>query len=184
MGYFTGIRAGSLPSKSFHNSAIAGSPKLSQIQDHLARFRAAMLGSTSIGATILASCASGGSVRTENTAKFIRMHGVAYCSLNYEAARIKVCRAVSRWRKACRCSRRETTSPMARRGWRALRHSSKAQQKRAAASTVPKPRMGSYRCLIPRWSCSSRWFSSFACWWSLQRHKDRSSANAPCSTLF
>jgi hypothetical protein len=40
---------------------------------------------------------------------------LTYRSSNYEAARIDVCRAVSRWRKACRCSRRETISPIMRR---------------------------------------------------------------------
>ncbi len=50
-------------------------------------------------------------------------------SLTYEAACINVCRAARRWRKACRCSRRETTSPMARRGRRELHNSSRVTTK-------------------------------------------------------
>lgn len=60
-----------------------------------------------------------GSVRTEITEKLLgRMEGSPSHSLTYEAACITVCRAAIRWRKACRCSRRETTSPMVRRGRR------------------------------------------------------------------
>src|SRR5258708_15224972 len=48
---------------------------------------------------------------------------LTFYSLTYEAACINVCRAARRWRKACRCSRRETTSPVVRRGRRELRNS-------------------------------------------------------------
>ena len=59
-------------------------------------------------------------------------------SLTYEAACIAVCREARRWRKACRCSGSETDFPRVWRKRKEWCHSSKALQKRAAASRVSK----------------------------------------------
>jgi hypothetical protein len=58
----------------------------------------------------------------------------------YEATCIQAFKAARRWRKACRCWRSETHAFRGERERKEFRHSSKAEQKRAAASKLPKPR--------------------------------------------
>ena len=63
-----------------------------------------------------------------------------------------------RVRKSCRLSTRGTVPPGRWRTRKYWRSSSNAVQNRAADAKLPKPSMGSSRCLMARWLCSARVF--------------------------
>ena len=63
-----------------------------------------------------------------------------------------------RVRKSCRLSTRGTVPPGRWRTRKYCRSASNAVQNRAADAKLPKPSMGSSRCLMARWLCSARLF--------------------------
>jgi hypothetical protein len=69
---------------------------------------------------------------------------------------MRTCKATNRSRTIHRCCAHAAVSPGTQRERKQSRNASNARQKRVADAKFPKPRMGSYRCLLPRWSCSIR----------------------------